>query len=137
MLDLLNKITLLGEVDVNIGAESGGFCEASANIWQTVGYILMVFKIVIPILLIVFGMIDLGKAVIASKDDEIKKATKSLMFRAISAVIIFFIPTLVGVIMGIVGNFSSVRDDFNICKACISDPNDDVCANAADEAWSK
>ncbi|MCI8467069.1 MAG: hypothetical protein HFI08_02605 [Bacilli bacterium] len=139
MLDLLNKITLLGElgdIDVSIGAEEG-FCANSANIWQTVGYILMVFKIVIPILLIIFGMIDLGKAVIASKDDEIKKATKSLMFRAISAVIIFFIPTLVGVIMGIVGNFSSVRDDFNVCKACISDPTDDRCANPASDAWSK
>lgn len=137
MFDLLNRMMLLGEIDVNIGSESEGFCASSANIWQTVGYILMVFKIVIPILLIVFGMIDLGKAVIASKDDEIKKATKSLMFRAISAVIIFFIPTLVGVIMGIVGNFSSVRDDFNVCKTCISDPTDSDCTNAADEAWSK
>ena len=137
MLDLLNKITLLGEMDVNIGSETGGFCASSANIWQTVGYILMVFKIVIPILLIVFGMIDLGKAVIASKDDEIKKPTKSLMFRAISAVIIFFIPTLVGVIMGIVGNFSSVRDDFNVCKSCIADPTDDDCANAAEDDLSK
>lgn len=137
MFDLLNKIMLLGELDVNIGSEGEGFCASSANIWQTVGYILMVFKIVIPILLIIFGMIDLGKAVIASKDDEIKKATKSLLFRAISAIIIFFIPTLVGVIMGIVGNFSSVRDDFNVCKMCISDPTDDECVGPADDAWSK
>ena len=70
--------------DVVVGSETG-FCAGSANVWQTVGIVLMVFKIVIPILLIIFGMIDLGKAVIASKDDEIKKATKSLLFRAVSA----------------------------------------------------
>ena len=112
-------------------------CSDLWGVWQILGWVLMVFKIVIPILLIIWGMLDLGKAVVAAKDDEIKKATKSLLFRAISAVIIFFIPTLVGVIMGIVGNFSSVRDDFNVCKACIADPTDDECTSAADDAWSK
>ena len=56
-----------------IGTETMGFCANTANIWQVVGYVLLAFKIVIPILLIIFGMLDLGKAVIASKDDEIKK----------------------------------------------------------------
>ena len=52
-----------------IGTETMGFCANTANIWQVVGYVLLAFKIVIPILLIIFGMLDLGKAVIASKDD--------------------------------------------------------------------
>lgn len=119
-----------------LGQETSGFCANSANVWQTVGYVLMVFKIVIPILLIIFGMIDLGKAVIASKDDEIKKATKSLAMRAISAVVIFFIPTFIGIIMGLVGTFSEVQDDFNVCKACISNPMDEDCESFADEAWN-
>lgn len=129
----MDKLLLLGE----IGQSSEGFCEGSANIWQTVGYVLMVFKIVIPLLLIIFGVLDLGKAVIASKDDEIKKASKSLAMRAVSAVVIFFIPTLVGIIMGIVGNFGEVKDDFDICKACISNPIDDDCKNKAEDAWNK
>lgn len=129
------NIFLLGEIAVNIGQGEEGFCQSSANIWQTVGYILMVFKIVIPILLIVFGMIDLGRAVIASKDDEIKKATKSLLMRSIAAIVIFLIPTLVGVIMGIVGSFGDVKEDFDICKKCISNPIDEDCNGAADTAW--
>ena len=40
----------------------GGFCSQTANIWQVLGYVVMIFKIVIPLLLIVFGMVDLGKA---------------------------------------------------------------------------
>lgn len=134
---MLDKLMLLGEVSVEIGNESDGFCAQSANIWQTVGYILMVFKIVIPILLIVFGMIDLGKAVIASKDDEIKKASKSLLFRALAAIVIFLVPTLVGVIMGIVGNFSDLSDDYHVCSACISNPLNDDCKMYADDAWEK
>lgn len=46
-------------------------------IWSVVGFIVKSIWIGIPILLIVLGMIDLGKAVIASKEDEVKKATKA------------------------------------------------------------
>ena len=57
---MLNKLMLLAEVGndvtVDIGQADNGFCASSANVWQTVGYILLVFKIVIPILLIIFGM---------------------------------------------------------------------------------
>ena len=132
---MLNNVLLI--LETGIGTAEDGFCANTANIWQTVGYILMVFKIVIPILLIVFGMIDLGKAVIASKDDEIKKATKSLLMRAISAIVIFFIPTLIGVVMGLISSFNDqVKDDFNICKACISNPTDnDECGSYAEDAW--
>lgn len=138
---MLNKLMLLAEVGndvtVDIGQADNGFCASSANVWQTVGYILLVFKIVIPILLIIFGMIDLGKAVIASKDDEIKKATTSLIKRAISAVVIFFVPTIVGVVMGIVGNFAAVRDDFDVCRYCISSPTNEKCTDYAAPAWEQ
>ena len=50
------------------------FCSETKDVWSLVGKILGVFKIVIPLLIIIFGMIDLGKAVVASKDDEVKKA---------------------------------------------------------------
>ena len=63
------------------------FCASTAKIWQLVGNVLLVFKIVIPILLIIWGMMDLGKAVVAAKDDEIKKATKSLAMRIIAGII--------------------------------------------------
>ena len=122
---------------VQIGeSEAYGFCANTANIWQVVGYVLMVFKIVIPILLIIWGMIDLGKAVIAAKDDEIKKATKSLAMRAISAIVIFFIPTLVSMIMGLIGSFSDVKEDWQVCRSCVTNPNDSDCKNRADDAWN-
>jgi len=61
-----------------------------------------IFQIGIPILLIVFGTIDLGKAVIASDEKEIKAAQSRLIKRCIYAVAVFFVVTLVSLIMDIV-----------------------------------
>ena len=54
-----------------------------------------IIQIGIPILLIVMGTIDLGKAVMSSDDKEIKGATGKLIKRAIAAVAVFFVATIV------------------------------------------
>lgn len=61
-----------------------------------------IIQIGIPIVLIVLGMFDLGKAVVASKEDEIKAAQKLLIKRVIYAVAIFFVVFLVQVIFSVV-----------------------------------
>ena len=101
------------------------FCASTAVIWQIVGWVFLVLKILIPLLLIILGVLDFSKAVMASKDDEIKKAAKSLGMRAISAVIIFFIPTIVSIIMGIIVDFkdSGAKADYEVCKTCILNPS--------------
>lgn len=95
------------------------FCTSTKSIWILVGKILGIFKIVIPILVIIFGMIDFGKAVIASKDDEIKKATKALLMRAIAGIIIFFIPQLVGFVFTLADGFDA-DGDYKTCSDCIT-----------------
>ena len=45
----------------------------------------------IPIILILLGMLDLGKAVMASKEDEIKNAQKMLIKRIIYGVVILIV----------------------------------------------
>ncbi len=100
-----------------------GFCTKTKSIWKLVGKVFFIFKIVIPLLIILFGMIDLGKAVVAAKDDEIKKSVKSLAMRAVAGVVIFFIPTLVGFIFGIVDEFDEVTSDYDICAKCVSSWN--------------
>lgn len=122
---------------VNVGGIEDGFCAGTANIWQLIGLVLLIFKIVIPIILIILGMIDLGKAVVASKSDEVSKSVKSLAMRAVAAVIIFLIPTLIGFVMGFVSDFraSGAEDDFNVCKSCITRPNGDDCKGYAEAVW--
>ncbi len=64
--------------------------------------IIPLIQIGIPIILIVLGMFDLGKAVVASKEDEIKAAQKLLIKRVIYAVLIFFVVFLVQAIFNVV-----------------------------------
>jgi len=68
--------------------------------------ILPIIQIGIPILLIVMGSIDLGKAVMASDDKEIKAATTKLVKRAIAAGAVFFIVFAVKLVMGVISGNS-------------------------------
>ena len=106
-------------------------CSDLWQVWQIIGWVLWIFNIVIPIIIIIFGMIDLGKAVVASKDDEIKKSVKSLAMRAVAGIVIFFIPTLVGVIFRVVDDFAAddIQGQYGVCSTCITDPGD--CETAA------
>ena len=110
------------------------FCQTSAGLWQLVGKVLLVFKIVIPLLLIIFGMIDLGKAVVASDEKAIKTATNSIIKRLIAAVVIFFIPTMVAAIFSLISDFKDEKEyeGYSVCSACINRPNGDVCTG-----WAK
>lgn len=108
------------------------FCSASASIWQVVGWFLLVFKIVIPLLLIIFGMIDLGKAVISSDDKAVQKAAKSLLMRVIAGICIFFVPTIVGLVFKMVGAFGTVKSQYDICATCVTNPGGDNCKTAVE-----
>ena len=66
-----------------------------APVLGIVNFVINAIMIGVPILLIVLGMVDLGKAVIASKEDEVKKATKAFGKRFLYAVGVFAVVWLV------------------------------------------
>jgi len=109
------------------------FCAQTANIWQIMGYVVMVFKIVIPLLLIIYGMLDLGKAVISNDDKAISKATSTLIKRFIAAVVVFFVPTIVSALFNILNITNMSSGDSNICVQCVTNVNScDTSGVAAD-----
>ena len=62
---------------------------------MVLGYV----RVIVPILVITFGLFDLGKAVIASKEDEMKKAQSTFIKRVIIGVVVFFVPVIVNIVM--------------------------------------
>lgn len=94
-------------------------CEGLGSIVVVVKFILKIIQWVVPIILIVLGTIDLVKAVVAGKDDDIKKHQQTLIKRIIAAVIVFLIPMLVSILMGWIGNdnwkdcWKSAKGDIN------------------------
>ena len=99
------------------------FCADSANIWQLLGKVINIFKIVIPIIIVLLAMVDLGKAVMAGEEKEIKTAQKMLIKRLIYGVVIFFVVTLVQTVFGLVG--SNLTN--GVCWTCATKPNDAAC----------
>lgn len=74
-------------------------------------------QLAIPIALILYGMIDLGKAVISSKEDEMKAAQKMLVKRVIYAVAVFLVVSIVSLVMSTVANNSddSAANNWKTC----------------------
>lgn len=64
-------------------------------------------RISVPILLIVLGSIDFGKAVLADDKDIMKKSSTAFVKRCVIAIAIFFLPTLINILIAI---FNSVSD---------------------------
>lgn len=79
-----------------------GVLTMNVMIPNIVSLIVTLIKIVVPVLLIVFGMLDLGKAVMAQKEDEIKKSQQTFVKRLISAALVFFVVMIVQTLFNLV-----------------------------------
>ncbi len=85
--------------------EVSSACRSLGPLIRLIKYgIIPIIQIGVPILLILYGMFDLAKAVIASKEEEIKNATKLLTKRAIYAVAVFLVVTLVTAVFGLLSS---------------------------------
>ena len=91
--------------------------------------IILVIQIAVPVLLVIFGMIDLFKGMIAQKEDEIKKGQQTFIKRLIAAAIVFFVIVIVKLLIGFVaGNdtdtimncancfINGVNENTGVCK---------------------
>lgn len=83
--------------------------------------IVTLIKIGIPVLLIIFGMMDLGKAVMAQKDDDIKKGQKTFINRLIQAAIVFFVVFIIQIVVGLLANSSDQKNITECIDCFISD----------------
>ena len=105
-----------------LGFDIASFCSEAGQILQFVGYVLTLFKVAIPLIIIIYGILDFGKAVVASKDDEIKTSAKRLLIRAISGVAIFFVPSVVMWLFGTITAYTQGSTGFENCKTCVLAP---------------
>ena len=108
--------------------------EACANvperIFNLAALIITIMKFGIPVLLIIFRMLDLGKAVIASKEDEIKKGQQMFIKRTISAVIVFFVIVIVQLVINLAAE-NTEKDTIWTCVKGFTNgvecPSNQVC----------
>lgn len=109
-------------------------CQDLSPVLRFMGQILNIFKLFLPLILISLGIIDIGRAVISSKTEDIKKNLKKFGKKIIACVVVFFIPMICMVIFGFVSGFNDIKEnsgiDFEVCYNCMFDPNNSKCTDA-------
>ena len=89
--------------------------------------IIDLIKILTPIALIIFGMIDFAMAVVASDEKKMKDSSSKFIRRVIAAVAIYFVVAIVQFGFGLLGN-----DDKGVmgCFDCFVNGNCDSTSNS-------
>ncbi len=109
---------------INILASCGGGTLNFEDVLPTsVSTVINVMKVVIPIMVVFFGLLDLGKAVMSQKEDDIKKNQGLLVKRLIIAVLVFFVVSLVQFVVSLVGGDKAENNKFWDCFDCFVNNN--------------
>ena len=88
------------------------------QLFNTVALIIRIIQIAVPILLVIFGMIDFAKSVVAKSEDDVKKYRKNFTSRLVSAIVVFLV---VWIVQFAVSLISTVEDKTNDQGQTISD----------------
>jgi len=87
---MLEIISVLATVD------AGEVCDAIPDQLISLLQLIVLFvQIGVPIILIVLGAVDLGKAVMGQEEDSIKEAQQMFVKRLIAALFVFFIIVII------------------------------------------
>ena len=108
------------------------FCLDSVGIWRFMGEIIYIIRIVVPIIIVLLGTIDLGKAVMSGEEKTVKESQKSFIKRLIYGVAIFFIFIIVEVIFGLLG-VETDKGDTKVCWDCATKPHNKSCISYVKE----
>lgn len=106
----MNWFNILEECDSGNSACPGtiGKTGIPGDIVSIIHYVYLGIQVVVPIILIIFGMIELGKAIAAQKEDEIKRAQSSFLKKLIIAVIVFLVFSIVKFVFNFAGGGTNI-----------------------------
>lgn len=93
----------------------GGTITIDEIVPSIVSSLVTIIKIIIPIFLIVFGMLDMGRAVMSNDEKVMKEAQGKLIKRVVYAIIVFLIVALVQFVIGVI---NVDEDNITDCIDC-------------------
>ncbi len=114
----------------NLNIEEINICSSentTLKVFQVIGYILFILKILVPIIIIVLGVIEFGKAALSGDEKANTTSFKTLMMRIITGVTIFFIPTILDFALSLVQGTKDAASKYDGCTTCMLDPFSEDC----------
>lgn len=114
MLDNLLTVLVEGHVGDNFCAEDNVM-----KAIRVIGYILLIARVAVPIIIIAMGTLDLYKAVMSGGSDTLVKQGKALLFRVVIGILIFVLPSLIN---WVITSLSEDPQGNAQCFNCLLDP---------------
>ncbi len=108
-------MNLVNTLEYCTGVIEGGIPDGIGNV---VHLIVVAIQVVVPILLIIWGMIDFAKAIIGQDEDKIKAGQKTFMKRLIAAVVVFLIITIVQLAIRLAASVGGDGNDAETAWTC-------------------
>ena len=94
----MNLVNVLEFCENELGT---GIPEAVGNL---VHIAVLIIQVVVPVILILWGMLDFAKGVMGQDEDKIKSGQKKFIQRLIAAIFVFLIVVIVRLVITAVGN---------------------------------
>lgn len=116
--------SMLEDLDYGVNLD---FCLDTSAIWQFIGNLLLIIKILVPLAIIVLGIVDLAKAVTSNDDKALNKAIGSVIKRVVMGIAIFFVPVGASFVFSMIKGSSDFTKKAEICQVCVFRPNSEDC----------
>ena len=88
------------------------------------GYVLLISKIIVPIILMVGTIMNYAKAMTANDQKGIKEATSKFAKAGAAALIIFFLPTIINLFLSLAEDDAYDENNYVTCRKCLFDINE-------------
>ncbi len=103
-----------------------GDINVANSLLDVVSTVVFGIQVFVPVALIILGMLDFGKAVMAQKEDEIKKGQQTFIKRLIAAALVFFVVAITTLVVDLAaGDTENGEDNIMNCVNCFIKGSDD------------
>ncbi len=84
------------------------------------GFLLLIAKYMVPLIIIGFASFDLYKAVVDKDEKSLNKQLRMIIIRIVSGIVVFLLPNIVYAIMGL-SDKTDIKDnqDYSMCAKCL------------------
>ena len=114
------------------GIDRDDFCANFSNAIVIVGYLIILLKIALPLIIIVKTTINLLPLITSGNPDNFKKAMTSILISFVAAVLIFFLPTILNIFLGFTNKYDEEWETQATCHECVLNATGENCQKYVD-----
>lgn len=93
------------------------------TVMRLFGYVLLIARVAVPLIIIGLGTFDLAKSVIDKDEKSLTKQIKQLGIRILAGLLVFFVPNIVAVVFSMSDKLNIIETgQYKTCADCLLKP---------------